>query len=108
MYLLRKNDLKCHDVYEFCSAKNYPNHWNEDSFFVEMEDFLLISPYLDKVFPQYHYYGPQKITLSEWETIKKIAITEMSPKELIDFFKEIDIWLKETNINCNYFWILGI
>lgn len=108
MNILKKNDLKDHDVYEFCYAKNYPNHWNEDSIFLEMEDFLFISPYLDKVFSQYHYYGPQKITLLEWESVKKVAINEVNTKEIIDFFNGIDIWINENKIDCDYFWILGI
>lgn len=108
MNILRKNDLKDHDVYEFCYAKNYPNHWNEDSLFLEMEDFSLISPYLDKVFSQYHYYGPQKITLLEWKSVRKVAINEVNTKEIINFFNEVDIWLNENKTDCDYFWILGI
>lgn len=36
MNLLKKSELKSHDVYEFCYAKDYPNHWSEDSLFLRL------------------------------------------------------------------------
>ena len=31
MNLLKKSELKSHDMYEFCYAKDYLNHWNHHS-----------------------------------------------------------------------------
>ena len=107
--LLKKNDLESHDMYEFCYAKAYPENWNEDSLFLIDEEFILLMPYLDKVFSQYHYYGPQKITLHEWENVKKIALSKENQKEcIITFFIQIDDWINNDVNKNDYFWILGI
>ena len=113
MNLIEKKNLKGHDVYQFCYAenhpKNYPENWNENSLFLTTEDFLIIAPYLDEVFSQYHYYGPQKVTLIEWESVKKRAlIKESENKFVVDFFNQIDNWLKKKNGDYDYFWILGV
>lgn len=110
MKILKKIDLEKHghDVYEFCTALSYPNDWSENSIYISMEDFLIISPYIDKVFFEYHYFGPQKVTLQEWKTVEKSALLENRNKELIDLFKAIDRWIVETNSDYDYFWILGI
>lgn len=109
MKLLEKKDLKDHDVYEICSAENYPKHWNENSLFTTMEDFSLIAPYLDEVFLQYHYYGPQKITTLEWESLKRIALAKRNQKKsIITFFNKINNWIEENNSNYDYFWIYGV
>ncbi len=65
--------------------------------------------YIDKVFSQYHYYGPQKITLHEWENVKKIALSKENQKEcIITFFIQIDDWINNDVNKNDYFWILGI
>lgn len=51
MNLLNINELESHDMYEFCYAKDYPKHWNEDSLFLIDEEFILLIPYLNQVFP---------------------------------------------------------
>ena len=91
MHLLKKNELESHDMYEFCYAKDYPGNWSEDSLYLIDEEFVLLMPYLDKVFSRYHYYGPQKITLCEWENVKRNALSEKKQKEcIINFFIQID------------------
>ena len=109
MNLLRKSQLKSHDMYEFCYAKDYPNHWSEDSLFLIDEEFTFLEIYLDKVFSQYHYYGRQKETLNEWETVKQLALGEKNQKEcIINFFSQIDEWINNDMNKSDYFWIFGI
>lgn len=108
--ILKKDDLKKHghDVYEFCTAANYPNNWSENSIYLSMENFKLISPYIDKKIKNYHYFGPQKVTVKEWISIKNIALLKKHSEELIVFFQTIDYWIEENNSDYSYFWILGI
>lgn len=109
MNLLKKSDLKSHDVYEFCYAKDYPNDWSEDSLFVEDDDFTFLVPYIDKVFFDFAYYGRQKVTLSEWENVKQLACGDKEQKELIIyFFHQIDEWLRKDINKSDYFWIFGL
>ncbi len=109
MNLMKLNDLVSHDVYEFCCARNYPNNWNDNSLFLITEDFLLLSPYLDGVFPYYSYYGPQKITLDEWNKVKELYFTlQIKDAPLSSFFIKIDDWLSKENNSFSCFWILGV
>lgn len=109
MNLLKKSELKSHDMYEFCYAKDYPNNWNDDSLFLIDEEFIFLTSYLDEVFSQYHYFGPQKVTLSEWENVKRLALGKKNQKEcILNFFSQIDDWLKKDINKNDYFWILGI
>lgn len=109
MNLLKKSDLKSHDVYEFCYAKDYPNHWSEDSLYIIDEEFAVLVPYLSQVFSDFDYYGREKVTLSEWENVKQLALGEKKQKEsILSFFNEIDEWLKKDINRDDYFWIFGL
>ena len=109
MNLLRKSELKSHDMYEFCYAKDYPNHWSEDSLFLIDEEFAVLVPYLSKVFSQFDYYGREKVTLSQWEAVKEFALAQKNQKEcIINFFIQIDEWINNDVNESDYFWILGI
>lgn len=109
MRLLKKNELEGHDVFEFCYAKDYPNDWNEDSFFIKDDDFKFLVPYIDKVFFEFAYYGRQKVTLSEWEKVKQLVYDDKEQKEFINiFFNQLDDWLKKDINKCDYFWIFGL
>lgn len=110
--LMSLNDLNNygHDVYEFCYGKNYPpNHWNDNSLFLKVEDFLSLSSFLDKIFSNYHYYGPQKITLNEWESVKKLCLSSNKDDySLLEFFTSVDKWINQENNDLEWFWILGV
>lgn len=109
MKLLKLEDLKDHDVYEFCYAKDYPNHWNDSSLYLSVEDFLKLSPYLDKTFPNYRYYGPQKVMLYEWQEVKKQFLSSENDDSLLTkFFMTIDKWIADDIQSSDHFWILGI
>lgn len=109
MKLLKKDELKSHDVYEFCYAKDHLNHWSEDSLFVEDDDFTFLVPYIDKIFSNFAYYGPQKVTLTDWEKIRQLALEEDTQEEsMIMFFNQINEWIKKDMNQDDHFWILGI
>lgn len=109
MKLMKLNDLIGHDVYEFCCVSNYPDNWNNNSLFLTTEDFSLLSSYLDVAFPNYNYYGPQKITLDEWNKIKELYSNSQDKDTLLsDFFIKIDDWLDKENNTFSHFWILGV
>lgn len=44
MNLMKLEDLKQHDMYEFSYAENGLSNWNQNLLFLLLEDFLL-SPY---------------------------------------------------------------
>ena len=88
MLLLKLNELIGHDVYEFCYDSNYPRHWNKNSLFIDSDDIVLLSPYFDQIFTNFHYYGSQKITNLEWQNIKCLCLLEKP--EYHDFFHLID------------------
>lgn len=109
MKLLKKDELKSHDVYEFCYAKDHLNHWSEDSLFVEDDDFTFLVPYIDKIFSNFAYYGPQKVTLTDWEKIRQLALEEDTQEEsIIMFFNEINEWIEKDINQDDHFWILGL
>ncbi len=110
MKILKYGDLKehGHDVYEFCyqyDEKN-PVHWNKDSLYLDSDDLVVLEPYIDKVFENFHYFGPQRIEISEWEKIK-ILYFEQEKKDM-EVFIEIDNWIGQSPIGKTFFWILGI
>lgn len=109
MNLMKLQNLKEHDVYEFSYAENELNHWNKDSLFLSTEDFSFLEPYLDKIFDNYHYYGPQKIKYEEWEKVKELYRSSKEKKEILtNFFSEIDNWLEQKKDSYDFFWILGV
>ena len=44
MKLVKKDELKSHDVYEFCYAKDRLNHWNQDSLYLIDEECWRLAP----------------------------------------------------------------
>lgn len=108
MKLMTLSELSSHCAYEFAYAHNYPDkHWCSDSLYLYLEDFCLLSPYLNQVFSTYHYYGPQKVLFSEWEQLKILLLSDKK-LDLKNFTQTIDKWLDLDNSDSSYFWILGI
>lgn len=114
MKTMKLEDLEGHDVYEFAydSCVRSELHWNESSIYVSDEDFGFLSKYLDQVIENYHYYGPQKMYITEWNVIKDLVLKSENKHENIEiilkFFNKIDLWIKSDNENLNFFWIYGI
>lgn len=106
MKLLLKNQLISHDVYEFCYNIDYPNHWNNNSIFLHSDDMAFLSPYIDKIISDFHYYGVQKMTISNWDAIQKQCLSDTP--ELTSFFQTIEQWIQHDPQQNNYFWIFGI
>ena len=109
MKLLKKDELKSHDVYEFCYAKDRLNHWNQDSLYLIDEEFWRLAPYLDQTFSNFAYYGSQKVKLTDWEKIRQLALEEDTQEEsIIMFFNEINEWIEKDITQEDHFWILGL
>lgn len=114
MDIMKLEDLKGHDVYEFaynsCAKNNL--YWNESSIYVSDEDFYFLSKYLDQVIKNYPYYGRQKMYISEWNGIKNLVLKSEYEHEDIEkfsrFFKEVDLWIKADDEKLDFFWIYGI
>lgn len=108
MNLIKFQDLEDRAVYEFCYGENF-QHWKEDSLYLPWKDFLRLSSYLDAVFSNYHYYGPQKVMLHDWEKVKNVFFSSPNHDEAIaKFFVQIDDWLEKRPTGQDYFWILGV
>lgn len=105
MKLKRFNELESHDVLEFCYSIRYPNHWNFDSIFVDYDEFVCLGSYIEKFIPNYNYFGPQKVTLEQWQQIKKVVLEKSEHQE---FFQEIDKWKKKDPEETGFFWIYGV
>ena len=109
MKLLKKDELKRHDVYEFCYARNHLNHWNQDSLYVIDEEFWRLAPYIDKVFSNFAYYGREKVVLTDWNRVRQLALEEDNQDDsVIMFFYQIDEWIKKDKNQEDHFWILGL
>ncbi len=105
MKTLTFNELTAHDVLEFCYAENYPNHWNDNSLFVEFDEFTELYPHIEKVIPNFRWDAPQRVTLNEWSRLKSLLAVNW---EYAAFFKAVDIWIVNSPSLNDYFWILGI
>lgn len=68
------DELKSHDVFEFCYANKFPHYWNEDSLYVEFDEFIGLYPYLEKIVPNYKCYAPQKVSREQWRKIKSLLV----------------------------------
>ena len=100
------------DTYEIAYAHSYPErHWSEDSlYFNDDEDGIkILSPYFDKVFPEYAYYGPQKVRIYQWNEIERLCREENNENISIEeFFEKVRSWINKGNKGEDYFWFLGL
>lgn len=69
MKLMKLNELSDHDLYEFCYATDKPKTGTAIQFLFQQKIFKN-PPYLDQVFPNFHYYGQQKVMIPEGEKSK--------------------------------------
>lgn len=110
--LLKLHEVTGGDTYEIAYASSYPGtHWSKDSLYLSDDDsgIQLLAPYLNRVFPHFSYYGPQKITLSQWEAVEQCFQQQgIGQPSIQRFFSEIKEWLKKGNGKSDFFWILGI
>lgn len=110
--LLKLHQVTGGDTYEIAYASSYPGtHWSKDSLYLSDVDrgIQLLAPYLNRVFPHFSYYGPQKITLSQWHAVEQYVQQQGTDWPFIQrFFCEVEEWLKKGNGGSDFFWILGI
>ena len=74
MRLMHFNEMEQHghDVYEFAYGydESSPQHWRTDSLYVDAESLWELGPYLNRVFPAFAYYGPQRVTVEQWKAVR--------------------------------------
>lgn len=109
MTILRLHELedKCvyNIVYEYSKDFKYKDFWNENNYYISMEDMLLIEPYIDKIFVNFNYYGPNKVEIADWNKVKELYLAENTDED--GFFEFVDKWLENRPVGNSYFWIIG-
>lgn len=100
------------DTYQFAYAHSWPgSHWSPDSLYLEDEAWGIgvLAPALSQVFPQFAWYGPQKVPLSQWRQAEALCLAghpgDPAPEQ---FFLSVRRWLAAGNRGAEYFWILGV
>ena len=110
--LLRLREVTGGDTYEIAYARSYPeNHWGKDSLYLPDDEtgIGLLAPYLEAVFPQFDYYGPQKISLTQWAQVEDSYRSQGADAPSLEpFFSQVRRWLSQGNDGADYFWILGV
>lgn len=109
--LLTLEDLSGHDVYEVAYAHAYPGgHWSPQSLYLtDNQDGTGVDalvPALNQVFPDFAYYGPQKVFLEEWKQVERLYLAK-HPEETA-FFLQVRAWLDRGNRGAGFFWFLGV
>lgn len=105
--VLRPEERTGSDCYEFALPHAFPGgHWNANSFLLPDGDAGIgrLAPCLEQVFPQFAWYGPQKVPLSAWARVEALAREDAG---LAGFFAFVRRWL-EGRRGEDFFWILGI
>ncbi len=110
--IMSLGQLEGHDVYEIAYARSYPKqHWSKDSLYLSDDENGInpLSPYLDTVFQPFGYYGPNKISLPQWDEVFSAYKKDSARDRSIErFFYTVQKWLRDGNQDAQYFWILGI
>lgn len=113
--MLSHDELEDAGVYEFAYAEDgdRERYWSEGSFYLNWGDdeensIFSLTPYILRIFPEFNWYGPNRVTLDEWERIRVLAASdpERDPT-LDDFFISVDKWLESGNGGKDHFWIFG-
>ena len=103
--MMKLEELASHDVLEFCYSIRHPKHWNNDSVFIDYDEFICLSSYLERVIPDYPYFDAQEVTMEQWEKIERLALEEDKYR---DFFQVIREWKNRDPEGSKTFWILGV
>ena len=116
--LLTLDDVTGGDTYELAFARSYDGEnsnfdtfWRPEYLYIpdEPEGIGCLSPYLSAVFPVFAgWYGEQKITLAQWDSVERLALAENPGDGRENFFAEIRFWLEKGNEGADYFWWFGI
>lgn len=73
---------------------------------MDAESLWELGPYLNRVFPAFAYYGPQRVTVEQWKAVRE-ACLEKEPTRRA-FFDGVEQWLVEAPEPRCDFWILGV
>ena len=114
--LLTLDQVETGDTYEFACAHIYDNDdvqswmfWSPEYRYLEDEAWGIgvLAPYLDQVFPypNFSWYGPTKVTRTEWERVERLCLTDHP--DTVEFFQALRAWMAKENRDAYYFWILG-
>ena len=112
--ILRKEELRSHDCYQFSYAHCFdPEHygpdcfWREDALYLEDSHWGMgvLLPAITQVLPGFIQCGYNRISLPQWHQIQALLVME-HPRSF-HFFRELREWLDEGNRGADYFWILG-
>lgn len=110
--IMSLDQLESHDVYEIAYAQSYPDQfWSQDSLYLSDDENGInpLVPYLDKVFRPFAYYGPNQISLDQWDEVFSAYKKDPARDRFIEhFFHAVQEWLRDGNQDAPYFWILGI
>lgn len=88
----------------FAILFSHPKHWNNDSVFIDYDEFICLSSY-QWVIPDYPYFDVQEVTTEQWKKIERLALEEGKYK---DFFQVIREWKCRDPEGSKTFWILGV
>ncbi|MDX8363934.1 hypothetical protein [Cytobacillus sp. IB215665] len=110
--VLHLKDLEDKCVYEFAEGRFNKEHWKESSIYVTFEDFNKLSPFIEEIMPEFNYYGPNTVSIFQWNKLKEKIIIKFRQEKLdninlLDPFNEIDIWVQDCFKNHGHFSILG-
>ncbi len=107
MRLRRYEELEDHCAYEFAPEHVYRGreHWQPEYRYLPWEEFGPLAQALLQIIPNYNEYGPEKLTLSQWDRAEAQCLGQ-HPEERA-FFDAVRRWLDRENRGADTFWILG-
>ena len=110
--IMSLGQIKGGDVYEIAYARSYPKQfWAKDSLYLSDDEngIAPLIPYLSKVFQSFAYYGPNQISLAQWDEVFSAYKNDPARDRSIErFFYAVQKWLRDGNQDAQFFWILGI
>ena len=109
--ILSLEDLEGHDVFEFMQGIYKGEHWQSTSIYFTEESFGCLYSHIDDVLENFNYYGPNIITVEQWEEIKSKVYLSVNNDEkmpsFIDAFNKIDEWVQKNFVYHKCFSICG-
>lgn len=84
------------DVFEFMRGDFKGEHWHESSIFLTEEAFDFLHLHIEKVLPNFNYFGPNIINSEQWSqiTLNARSINNSEDIEFVRLFSRIDDWVQ--------------
>ena len=107
-YLLTKDKLMGHDVFEFAKGVYSGTHWAEDSIYLSEDLFQQknLEPLFRSALSSFSYFGITTVHKNDWEEVKEK--TKNNFPQVLDIINEIDEWVKGCFATEECFTICGI